>query len=92
MPYRTCFAAIVLVSLVLGACGGSDTTTGAESTGTTVPVVENAEAASVFISHLQEELNHLGYHAGHVDGVWGAATSEALAAFQADHGLEETRH
>jgi peptidoglycan hydrolase-like protein with peptidoglycan-binding domain len=44
------------------------------------------------VSFLQQALDELGYHAGAVDGLYGQATSEAVAAFQRDHGLEPTGH
>ncbi len=79
---------VMIGALALAACGSTD-----ESASTTTFVdAATAEADSAFVTHLQEELNHLGYHSGHVDGVWGSQTVEALAAFQADHGLEETGH
>ena len=37
-------------------------------------------------------LDEPGYHAGAVDGLYGPATSEALTAFQRDHGPEPTGH
>jgi peptidoglycan hydrolase-like protein with peptidoglycan-binding domain len=44
------------------------------------------------VSFLQQALDELGYHAGAVDGRYGQSTSEAVAAFQRDHGLEPTGH
>ncbi len=82
---------VVMVGALLGAaCGSAD-----EPASTTVATFVDsaaAEADSSFVTHLQEELNHLGYHSGHVDGVWGSETADALASFQADHDLEETGH
>ena len=84
-------AGVVLMvgALVGAACGSADEPS---STVTTFADAATAEADSAFVTHLQEELNHLGYHSGHVDGVWGAETSDALKAFQSDHGLDETGH
>jgi len=82
---------VVMVGALFGAaCGNADEP--ASTTSTTFVDATAAEADSAFVSHLQEELNHLGYHSGHVDGVWGTETADALVAFQADHGLEETGH
>lgn len=81
---------VMMVGALFGAaCGSADEL---PSTVTTFVDEASAEADSAFVSHLQEELNHLGYHSGHVDGVWGAETADALKAFQADRGLDETGH
>lgn len=80
---------VVVGALVGAACSSADEPS---TTVTTFVDAATAEADSAFVKHLQEELNHLGYHAGHVDGVWGTQTVVALTAFQADHGLEETGH
>lgn len=81
---------VMVGALFVAACGSADEP--ASTTVTTFVDSAAAEADSAFVTHLQEELNHLGYHSGHVDGVWGPETVDALAAFQADHGLEETGH
>lgn len=88
------FLVIGVAALVVAGCGSSsDSGASSASTSAVVAVsVEEAEHDSVMVKHLQEELNHLGYHSGHVDGVWGEATSDALAAFQSDNGLEATGH
>jgi peptidoglycan hydrolase-like protein with peptidoglycan-binding domain len=39
---------------------------------------------------VQAQLQDDGYYAGPVDGILGPQTREALAAFQADHGLAIT--
>ncbi len=81
---------VVMVGALFGAgCGSADEPA---PTVTTFVDAATAEADSTFVSHLQEELNHLGYHSGHVDGVWGTDTVGALTAFQSDHGLDETGH
>lgn len=41
---------------------------------------------------VQARLRNLGYNVGPVDGRFGPRTSRALAAFQADHGLEVSGH
>ena len=81
--------ALIIGALLGAACGSADEPT---TTVTTFVDAATAEADSAFVFHLQEELNHLGYHSGHVDGVWGTETADALKAFQADHGLDETGH
>jgi peptidoglycan hydrolase-like protein with peptidoglycan-binding domain len=81
---------LLAFAVVASACSsGADQDT---STTTSAPfaTAEEAEADSVFVRHLQEELDTLGYHAGDVDGVWGPTTQDALSAFQADNSLEET--
>jgi len=80
--------AVVMAGALFGAACSA---TGASSmTETTFATAQAAEANSAFVKHLQEELNFLGYHAGHVDGVWGAKTADAVKAFQTDQGLEPT--
>ncbi len=96
---------LFVIALVASSCGSSSgdsttssvapseaTTTSATATAAPAAPGDDAEHDSAFVQHLQEELNHLGYHSGHVDGVWGQHTSDALAAFQADRSLEETGH
>ena len=88
------FLVVGIAALVAASCGSnSDSDASPASASAAVAVsAEEAEHDSVMVTHLQEELNHLGYHSGHVDGVWGETTSEALAAFQSDNGLEATGH
>jgi len=42
------------------------------------------------IVNVQSQLQRDGYYAGPVDGILGSQTRQALAAFQADHGLAIT--
>ncbi len=42
------------------------------------------------VVNVQAQLQQDGYYAGPVDGVLGPATRDAIAAFQADHGLAVT--
>jgi hypothetical protein len=42
------------------------------------------------VANVQAQLQRDGYYAGPIDGVLGPMTREALAAFQADHGLAIT--
>jgi peptidoglycan hydrolase-like protein with peptidoglycan-binding domain len=44
------------------------------------------------IAATQRALTQLGYPAGKVDGILGAATRRAIAAFQKDHGLSVDGH
>jgi N-acetylmuramoyl-L-alanine amidase len=81
---------IILAALALFASACSSDTS--DTPPSTFVSAQEAEADSTFVRHVQEELDHLGYHAGSVDGIWGPSTSEALSAFQKDNGLEETGH
>ena len=42
------------------------------------------------VLNVQAQLQQDGYYAGPIDGVLGPATRDAIAAFQADHGLSVT--
>ena len=42
------------------------------------------------IRQVQQTLNHRGFDAGHVDGVWGPQTQTALMNFQRNQGLQAT--
>jgi len=42
------------------------------------------------VAEVQGQLQADGYYAGPIDGVLGAMTRQAIAAFQADHGLAIT--
>jgi uncharacterized protein YcfJ len=42
------------------------------------------------IRQAQRKLNEMGYHSGHVDGVWGAESRAAITNFQASEGLAAT--
>jgi hypothetical protein len=42
------------------------------------------------VVNVQAQLQQDGYYAGPIDGVVGPATRDAIAAFQADHGLAVT--
>jgi hypothetical protein len=42
------------------------------------------------LAEIQRRLNEAGYAAGHVDGVWGAEVSSAVAQFQRDRDLDAT--
>lgn len=90
---------VVGLALLVSACGtnseseGTTTTDAASPPTTAAPSsIPSSESNAEFVRHLQEELNHLGFHAGDVDGLWGQHTSEALADFQEEHGLEATGH
>lgn len=41
-----------------------------------------------YVSSVQNKLTELGYYTGGVDGDYGPATADAVAAFQADQGLQ----
>ena len=83
-----------LSALVVAGCSSNSEPSSSATPTTTVVAItaEEAEHDSVLVRHLQEELNHLGYRSGHVDGVWGEQTSNALRAFQSESGLEATGH
>ncbi len=92
--------------LVLAACGGSDgggepTTDVADQTTTVAADADGDGGASSnpelpfpdpATSYLQHALSDLGYQVGTIDGIYGPATSSALADFQADRDLEATGH
>ena len=42
------------------------------------------------ISQKQNLLQYLGYYSGNIDGIWGAMSTAATAAFQGDNGLKQT--
>jgi peptidoglycan hydrolase-like protein with peptidoglycan-binding domain len=42
------------------------------------------------VRQIQQQLNLLGYDAGHVDGIWGPVSSRAMTNFQQAQGLEPT--
>jgi localization factor PodJL len=42
------------------------------------------------VVNVQAQLQRDGYYAGPIDGVLGAMTQDAIAAFQTDHGLAVT--
>ncbi len=42
------------------------------------------------VEQLQYHLQNLGFYHGNVDGNWGRETSEAVADFQGQHGLQQT--
>ncbi len=42
------------------------------------------------VNSIQTSLNHLGYHAGPVDGIIGVRTQTAIRAYQSDHELRVT--
>jgi len=83
---------VAALTLALAGCDSSSSSTSTSPVAAAPVTPTEAEHDSVLVSHLQEELSHLGYHSGHVDGVWGEATSTALASFQSDNGLEATGH
>ena len=42
------------------------------------------------IRQQQNLLQYLGYYSGNIDGIWGALSTAATAAFQDDNGLKQT--
>jgi len=44
--------------------------------------------ASTLAIDVQRRLAHRGYYHGPIDGIVGPGTRSAIAAFQADHGLD----
>ena len=67
---------------------------GAPAVATAVPPVAPATPPyqSVLSAHgvqlVQERLHNLGYYHGAIDGVWGAATQDAIGRFQEGRGLQ----
>ena len=53
-------------------------------------VGHRAEPPDRVIADVQAELQQMGYYRGEVDGLTGPLTREALAAYQADQGLQVT--
>jgi hypothetical protein len=53
-------------------------------------VGHRAEPPDRVIADVQAELQQMGYYQGEVDGLTGPLTREALAAYQADQGLQVT--
>jgi cell wall-associated NlpC family hydrolase len=60
-------------------------------------VVSLADAASGYqqgdsgqeVAAIQTQLKELGYNVGYIDGDFGSMTTEAIKAFQKDHGLDD---
>jgi hypothetical protein len=50
----------------------------------------SADAGSSTVSDVQSDLAQLGYYNGDVDGIIGPLTRQAIANYQADHGLPVT--
>ena len=53
-------------------------------------VAAGIELSPSALEEVQRRLNDRGYDAGAVDGIWGPNTSEAVAGFQRDEGLDPT--
>jgi hypothetical protein len=53
-------------------------------------VGQSAEPPDRVIANVQAELQQMGYYQGEVDGLLGPMTREALTAYQADQGLNQT--
>jgi hypothetical protein len=53
-------------------------------------VGHSAEPPDKVIAEVQSALQEMGYYQGEVDGLLGPLTRQALAAYQADHGLYTT--
>jgi len=70
-------AALLLAPLSLAACANS-------------PGTAYQEQGAAPIVDLQLRLRDAGYYPGPADGVWGAATSNAVARYQGQHGLAVT--
>lgn len=86
---------ILLAILFLG--GALGTAPVAAQTGNQIITQESVEGEGALLQlspatvrQIQQQLNRLGYHAGHVDGVWGPVSSRALRNFQQAQGLEPT--
>lgn len=52
-----------------------------------IPALSRIGSRGNEVSLIQQRLNDLGYNAGNTDGVYNTSTSDAVKAFQADHGL-----
>jgi peptidoglycan hydrolase-like protein with peptidoglycan-binding domain len=73
----------------LAGCGGSSTTT-VTVTVTTAPTSTGQSAeANAAVIELQQVMTDLGYYDGPIDGVYGAATTEAVKTMQKDLGVTD---
>ncbi|MGI9665513.1 MAG: peptidoglycan-binding protein [Acidimicrobiia bacterium] len=94
--YTGLFFLVIAFAMLAAACGSGTEEVAAE--GGESPTTSEATADPLAdypdptVSHLQQLLNDLGYKAGAVDGLLGDRTVDALRAFQADNGLEQTGH
>jgi peptidoglycan hydrolase-like protein with peptidoglycan-binding domain len=77
MKRHVIWAALMLAPLPLAGCANH-------------PATAYQEQGSASIRDLQLRLRDAGYYPGPADGIWGAATSDALARFQANRGLPVT--
>jgi peptidoglycan hydrolase-like protein with peptidoglycan-binding domain len=88
------FSAVFLGAAPAGAHPGAGSTAEQiERNSETGPVVELAQASQAAIKRtrqIQLALKRRGYDPGPVDGLMGRRTSNAIRAFQADHGLAVT--
>jgi peptidoglycan hydrolase-like protein with peptidoglycan-binding domain len=87
------------LALIVAACGGSSTPAEESSPGTDAdgertgaPSVPAVLPGSFVIGALQEGLYFLGFDPGPIDGLFGEQTGQAVGAFQASAGIEETGH
>ena len=82
------------VGAVVGGVGGAyvgHETTGKDEATTSRHTAHNANAYDPStLRSVQQALNDRGFHAGPVDGQWGAATQDAVKRFQLANGLPAT--
>jgi peptidoglycan hydrolase-like protein with peptidoglycan-binding domain len=91
------------IGLMLLAVACSHKSTPQASSGTSVPPPHAKQASARLhgnvamlpvtrqtVQQLQRELQQDGFYHGPIDGVVGAQTHEAVAAYQREHGLQQT--
>lgn len=90
-------ALVVALALVAQGCTTDDANSdaGPDATDSTAPGASSdpdLPYPDPSTSYLQHALADLGYPIGTIDGVYGPATTDALAAFQRDNGLDADGH
>ena len=88
---------VVAVAVVASSCGDaegqSETSTVPPSTTAAAaedPSVDSSTIPNPTVRYLQQILTDLGYPPGPIDGLRGMRTTQAVEAFQADNGLDQT--
>lgn len=93
---------MLFMALALTGCGAEPTeTSGSEERSADSSSTTSGDGGLGFgtltfpdptVAYLQQALHELGYPVGTIDGFYGENTTEALAEFQSDNGLESTGH
>ena len=76
--------------MILGAGGAAEQVKSRPETGPIVELAQASQAAIKRTRQIQLALKRRGYDPGPVDGLMGRRTSNAIRAFQAEHGLAIT--